>query len=226
MRVCCISDLHEQWDKVAIPECDLLIVAGDWTYRGSREKVQGFLHWLDQLQDGGTVKHIVAVPGNHDYTLDAAHPKCDGELVGQVGAYNGHNFDIGTFPFLVEVGGLKVWACPYSSAFGEGWGFQLERGPAAKAHYAKIPASVDIVVTHGPALGCGDKVPRPYGGGFQRVGCKELYLALEEVRPLLHVFGHIHEGYGRYETGYATAVNASVCNRRYEPVNRPIVVDL
>ena len=44
--------------------------------------------------------------------------------------------------------------------------------------------------------------------------------------PRLHVFGHIHEGYGTHRKGATLHVNASICTLAYEPANRPIVFDL
>ena len=46
------------------------------------------------------------------------------------------------------------------------------------------------------------------------------------VKPRLHVFGHIHGGYGIRKEGKTTHVNACVCNEDYRPVNAPIVLDL
>ncbi|KAI9371527.1 Metallo-dependent phosphatase-like protein [Aspergillus egyptiacus] len=51
--------------------------------------------------------------------------------------------------------------------------------------------AVDILLTHGPPHGILDFVP-----GAGNVGCESLYRAVERSRPALHVFGHIHEGYG------------------------------
>ena len=46
------------------------------------------------------------------------------------------------------------------------------------------------------------------------------------VKPQLHVFGHIHEGYGERFLGGIHFVNASLCDERYRSVNAPVVVDL
>jgi len=55
-----------------------------------------------------------------------------------------------------------------------------------------IPNDTEILVTHGPPLGHGDL----FSGG-PRAGCKDLYDAIENrIKPLYHIFGHIHEGYG------------------------------
>jgi hypothetical protein len=38
--------------------------------------------------------------------------------------------------------------------------------------------------------------------------------------------GHVHEGYGVYQTAFGTTVvNASVCNARYQPVNPAITIE-
>lgn len=46
------------------------------------------------------------------------------------------------------------------------------------------------------------------------------------VRPRVHVFGHIHEAWGRHDGGGTTFVNARICSLGYEPSQAPIVVDL
>ncbi|MCJ1309098.1 hypothetical protein MMC25_002753 [Agyrium rufum] len=50
---------------------------------------------------------------------------------------------------------------------------------------------IDIVMTHGPPMNVMDTTVRG-----QNVGCEALAKALPRVRPRLHVFGHIHEGWG------------------------------
>jgi Icc-related predicted phosphoesterase len=49
---------------------------------------------------------------------------------------------------------------------------------------------------------------------------------VERVKPALNVFGHIHEGYGVKQINDTLFVNASICNPGYNPINKPIVVDL
>uniref|UniRef100_A0A8C7XNG6 Metallophosphoesterase domain containing 1 n=1 Tax=Oryzias sinensis TaxID=183150 RepID=A0A8C7XNG6_9TELE len=62
---------------------------------------------------------------------------------------------------------------------------------------------------------------------MQRVGCMELLNTVQRrVQPKLHVFGHIHEGYGMMSDGTTTFVNASTCTVNFLPMNPPIVFDL
>jgi Icc-related predicted phosphoesterase len=59
------------------------------------------------------------------------------------------------------------------------------------------------------------------------VGCEILRHQLDNrIKPLLHVFGHIHGAYGGVFNKETLYVNASTCNDRYVPSNKPIVVDL
>ena len=46
MRIICISDTHNQHEKLAIPEGDVLIHAGDWTGTGTLKQVIRFIRWF------------------------------------------------------------------------------------------------------------------------------------------------------------------------------------
>jgi Icc-related predicted phosphoesterase len=62
--------------------------------------------------------------------------------------------------------------------------------------------------------------------GSDPLGCEELAIRLAAVKSRLHVFGHIHDGYGFQQVEDITYVNASVCDEDYKPVNPVMVVDL
>lgn len=84
-------------------------------------------------------------------------------------------------------------------------------------------------MTHGPPKYHGDIVPQDEK---LHVGCEELLERLKLVRPLYHVFGHIHQGYGVSEIEWdegshsTVCINASTCTESYRPLNQPIIVDL
>lgn len=102
-------------------------------------------------------------------------------------------------------GGQKftVYASAYTPEFC-GWAFPYERdvdrfnpphpGASSAEGAVSVPGfpGVDVMLTHGPPLGVLDAVR----GGTERVGCEWLMKAVRRARPRLHVFGHIHEGYG------------------------------
>lgn len=57
-------------------------------------------------------------------------------------------------------------------------------------------------------------------------GCSELLQAIRKVNPLVHVYGHIHEGYGVTKEGDITCINASNLDLRYKAIHNPIVFDV
>jgi hypothetical protein len=51
--------------------------------------------------------------------------------------------------------------------------------------------NADVVITHGPPKGI-----MHYTHSGQRAGCPYLFKAVAQAKPLMHCFGHIHEGWG------------------------------
>jgi Icc-related predicted phosphoesterase len=91
-----------------------------------------------------------------------------------------------------------------------------------------IPDDIDILITHGPPYEILDLVPRQ--GWDENSGCEELRKKVEEIaakgRLKLHVFGHIHCGYGTHVQFGVKFVNASNCDEAYFATQSPIVVDI
>ena len=76
---------------------------------------------------------------------------------------------------------------------------------------------VDILVTHGPAQGWGDRTP--VAG---RAGCADLRRRIADLRPRLHLFGHIHTDGGLWTDGATTYVNVTT----WECERPPTVIDI
>ena len=53
---------------------------------------------------------------------------------------------------------------------------------------------------------------------------EDLYDAILQVKPKVHVFGHIHEAYGEESTNGVQFINASVLNLQYQLVNLPVTI--
>jgi Icc-related predicted phosphoesterase len=121
----------------------------------------------------------------------------------------------------VSLLGYKFFGSPWQPWFCD-WAFNLERGQPCLDKWRLIPDDTDILVTHGPPIGFGDLCAHG-----ERVGCVDLQLEIQDrIKPKVHAFGHIHEGYGSWTDGTTTFVNASTCTFTYRPTNQPIVVDL
>lgn len=213
MRLVCVSDTHNQHAALDVPEGDALLFAGDMCGHGDMHEVKRFCRWLRDLPH----EHKVVVAGNHDWPFDPSRADLENEHARRYVEWAGAHY---LQDATAEVAGLTVYGSPWQPWFYD-WAFNLPRdGDEIRERWAAIPDDTDVLVTHGPPLGYGDEVERG------RVGCALLAERIKEVRPLLHVSGHIHEGYGVRSDGHTRYVNASVLDRWYRQVNAPVVIDL
>ncbi|HEX8263812.1 MAG TPA: metallophosphatase domain-containing protein [Pyrinomonadaceae bacterium] len=206
-RIVLLSDTHNCNEQISVPDGDILIHAGDATNRGQVDEIVAFNEWFS----GFPHKHKIFVAGNHDWLFET-RPKYARSLLAENVVYLQDS--------SVEILGLKIYGSPWQPRFFD-WAFNLNRGGEMAEKWKLIPNEVDILITHGPPFGILDETPR---GDF--AGCEELRKRVEEIRPQLHVFGHIHFGYGTEEKFGVRFVNASNCDEDYLPTNLPIVVDL
>ena len=216
-RITFISDTHTKHDKVNgfLTGGDILVHAGDLTGRGYITEIENFMKWYDNINNYDTK---VFIAGNHDFGFENDNEKVKGLLTGYK-----------TIEYLQDdllmVGEdydtmIKIWGTPWQPEF-HNWAFNLPRGEKLKEKWDMIPVNTDILITHGPPFGKLDYVPYD----SVNVGCEELMKRVEEIKPKIHVFGHIHEGYGYVFDGNTHYINAAVLNGRYEFRNKPITVD-
>ncbi len=209
MRVVLISDTHlrHELGSLNVPEGDLLVHAGDALVVGGLPELYSFCKWFGALPHANKV----FVPGNHDRIFEEYVSLASGLLPEGV---------VCLIDQAASIEDLKIYGSPWQPEF-MNWAFNLPRGPALVERWDKIPSGLDILVTHGPPLGVMDRT-----GGNRRVGCADLADAIERARPRVHVFGHVHGGYGVSLKGETLYVNAALCNEAYEPAHAPIVVDI
>jgi len=228
LRVVCISDTHGKHRKMtqSIPDGDVLIHAGDFTNVGHTKQVQDVCEWMSELPH--TYKLLIA--GNHDVTLDEDYYTRSW----QRWHHKGKNDDVAARRIVRETKGITYledescliegyhfYGSPWQPEFCD-WAYNLSRGQACVDVWDKIPTKTDILITHGPPVGHGDATT-----SGQRAGCVNLLSTVtERVRPLYHIFGHIHESYGVTTNGTTTFINASTCTFSYRPNNPPVVFDL
>ena len=219
MKIITTSDLHGRLPE--IPECDLLLIAGDLCpdyfhdrpNRLMNKGEQRQRHWLDtefrKWLDDIPAKQVVGIAGNHDYVFE-------------------HQFLIPEglrWTYLCDelaiTHGLRIWGTPYVPHLPR-WAFHLDdRGLEARAQ--GIPEGIDILLSHGPPYEYLDCVDERYGGP-KPVGDIWLAMELYRIQPKVFVCGHIHEQGGKEvihpDTGTVIR-NASLVNIDYEPVNLP-----
>lgn len=209
MRIVCISDTHDYKHNLEIPDGDILIHAGDATSIGSMTQLIAFNNWLGELPH----QHKIFVAGNHDWLFEKSPD------VAKTIMSNCH--------YLENQGktieGLYFYGSPVTPTF-HNWAFNRDRGPNIKRYWDMIPENTDVLITHGPPYGFGDQVLQ--NKQWNRVGCYDLLDAVMRVKPKLHIFGHVHGGYGIYDGIHTKFINASICTEAYHPTNKPIVIDL
>ena len=123
----------------------------------------------------------------------------------------------------VEIDGIKFWGSPVTPPFMQ-WAF-MRKPDKIVLHWDAIPDDTDVLITHGPAKGTGDFVYNRWNDSGHR-GCDDLLLALHRVNPQFHIYGHVHEGYGKYEIFNTFSYNVSSLNARYKCTNEPVIFEV
>jgi len=221
VKVALIADLHGYLPD--IPKADVLIIAGDvcpdnkFTLidRDACADVQ--VEWLEKQFTpwlaAQPVAQTVMIWGNHDFVGEAREWP-------DVGAKILHNE-------MTTLGGLKILGVPWTYVPpGTRWALQRKPEQLFDVWHNAEEIDVDILITHGPPLGVGDGVL--YFNGVVHTGDPGLARYAARKKPLLHVFGHIHEGRGVYDEGERRKIrNVAFVDDRYAPYPFPIqVVDL
>lgn len=197
----------------ALPKVDVLLHCGDLTQVGGLSAYKKALRLLGSIE--AELKLVIA--GNHDISLDGeywrAHLEEDDEpeehdraveiMTGPLAEAAGVTYlTEGTHTFTLQSGRkFTIYASPYQPECGD-WAFGYQRTqdrfslePAAGMNSIAerpMPDGVDIVMTHGPPRGILDVIPSKE----EHAGCDAVLHAVQRVRPLMHCFGHIHEGHG------------------------------
>lgn len=219
-----ISDTHGQHAKLIIPETKWLVHCGDSTMNGTEGELLRFLDWFADRP----AEFKMFISGNHDWICQRSS-----DLVRREAKLRGIIYleDEET----LSLGRLRFYGSPWQPYFG-GWAFNFsgstercsdQYDAEAVACWKLIPDDVDVVITHGPAYGLVDLVDNHYNVD-RHVGCKHLRDRLVQVKPMLHLCGHIHCGYGETRIpGIRTIfVNASSLGEDYRTPNDPRVYDM
>jgi Icc-related predicted phosphoesterase len=208
MKFICISDTHGQHHQLNIPQGDVLIHAGDVSSRGKEKEIVDFLSWFEHQK----FEHKIFIAGNHDFYFEKNSNETIQQILPKGVTYLNDTSTI--------INGIKIWGSPITPFF-YNWAFNRHRGEEIKKHWDLIPNDIDILITHGPVFKTLDKnVEGDY------VGCKDLLGKVQEVKPKVHVCGHIHEAYGMIEKSAVKFINASLLNELYEVTNLPIEFDI
>lgn len=203
-----ISDTHKLHDQLPIPKADIVIHSGDCSniqnsHLNSNE-VATFIDWYAQLN----IPIKIFVAGNHDTSIERR--LITPQQIEQQGIIYIENQ---TKTIKICNHTIKIWASPITPSFNQGWAWNVARH---KIHniWRTIDPQADIIVTHGPPKGILD-LTYNQNNQLSMAGCKSLATKVNEIKPKLHLFGHLHNSNriknntGIYQCNQITYSNAS-----------------
>jgi hypothetical protein len=245
MKLILMSDTHNYgYPLEKLPAADGIIHAGDACIKGTEAELVNFSRWLDHAC--AKYSFVIYVPGNHDRAFAGGSQDYIARAICQAGPNSGGiprqktNLHILVNESLT-IDGVTFFGSPYTRPIGNhGWAYFIDYD-GASAFWEMVvkdnPDGYDVLITHDPLYRVGDKVNNNWHH-WPFVGCKAIRQYVEELPPALHVFGHIHEGYGIYEGVNTTLrnkkdepvdtlfVNASIRDETYHVANKPILVTI
>lgn len=215
MKIVAASDTHTKHTGLCVPECDILIHAGDATFQGTVNELLNFSRWMGFQK----AKYKIFIPGNHemgleknwDFGCELLRNECKDLIILN---------DSG-----VTIDCVKIWGSPITPWFHD-WAWN-RRAQHIGRHWDMIPKDTNILVTHGPPYEILDELMNIDGtpkGEF--VGCWQLRDKIKEIKPDIHIFGHIHSHGGKQVHKDGTSYyNASICDEMYMPTNPLTEID-
>lgn len=208
MLIKLISDTHNDHHQLNSKdlESDILIHCGDACTKGNYSEGYAFLMWFVKQP----AKYKILVPGNHDKKL-REHK----ELIKLA-------YDLGIIVLnddYLEINGISFYG--HSKTFMSSFKYTKEQISMRKSVWKNIPENLDFLLTHMPPYGILDT-----NREGEHCGCPELLEKVKEVKPIYHIFGHIHEnGHTRTPKHDTTFINVANKNREYILVRPPYTIN-
>lgn len=197
-----LSDTHGQHKNLkSLPEADVIVHSGDFTFAGSEEEAYDFMNWFCNLP----YKHKIFIAGNHDMCMYGAD-HIDGLSRNVHYLYNNS----------VVIDGIKFYGIPmFMEDCMDG---NLD------VFINNIPDDTDVLITHMPPKGTCDLAN--YGKGPEHRGNATLAELLKKLHPTCHLFGHEHDAYGKTIKENVIYSNACVVDSRYNLINKPTIINI
>ena len=199
MRIVHISDTHSRHHQLPdLPAADMIIHSGDLSFAGTGNEVKDFIDWFGGLP----YKYKIFIAGNHDFCLEGKKQERIQHFLPENCFY--------LYNSGITIEGLKFWGVPFFVSD--------DANSSFPQIMSQIPADTDILITHRPPYGILDRT------GDVSFGCPDLLIAVMEISPRYHLFGHAHNAYGTRKLHETTFVNASFVNEDYYLWNEAFVL--
>ena len=215
LQIVALSDSHNATKRVEIPDGDILIHAGDFSFQGIASEIQDFIEWMKEQPH----KHKLWIAGNHELGIE--------DFPDNANVIDNETNSTYIHDKVIEIEGLKFLGCNFTPEFNN-WAFNLTERQS-KIYWENAPEA-DVVVCHGPPYGILDSVTPEYKH-HRPLGCIHFKNYLERVKPKVAIFGHIHGGFG-HETikwnddSETECFNVSVMNEQYQLTNPVTIIEI
>lgn len=230
MKIYATSDIHGNLEGLNPADHDIMIIAGDiapldgFSAYNVHEQKEWLQHEFSSFCKSYPDVQFCIIPGNHDMCLD---PK-------KAARCKGHDMRI-AFPSnvhllidrQVNIDGLSIYGTPHVPIIGYVWGFEAEHDELCEK-FAKIPDSLDILITHTPPHLLDSCIDRSLqNGGCEAFGSSELTQAIYDKKPRYVFCGHIHTG-AHSEVLFNQSVlhNVARVDERYEIAYEPLSIEV
>lgn len=197
MRILHLSDTHGCHHQLKnLPDADIVVHSGDFTMTGTEQEALDFLNWFCDLP----YAHKNFICGNHDDCLYGANIDGLPENVHYL-CNSG-----------VDINGVRFYGVPMF--MGDCITDRQQR------NINKIPSDTDVLITHSPAYGILD-----FDDSIN-YGDEQLLSKVLEIKPRLHLFGHIHAQHGITTLQGITFSNGAIMNSDYIHLAAPSILIL
>jgi len=215
LQIVALSDSHNATKRVEIPDGDILIHAGDFSFQGKSLEIQDFIEWMKEQPH----KHKLWIAGNHELGIE--------DFPDNANVIDNETNSTYIHDKVIEIEGLKFLGCNFTPEFNN-WAFNLTERQS-KIYWENAPEA-DVVVCHGPPYGILDSVTPEYKH-HRPLGCIHFKNYLERVKPKVAIFGHIHGGFGHETIKWNDAsetecFNVSVMNEQYQLTNPVTIIEI
>jgi Icc-related predicted phosphoesterase len=207
MKFVFVADTHNHFP--VIPDGDCVVHAGDACNGGTLTELVTFINLFGALEH----PHKIYVPGNHDNIVQEQPA-----LVRRICEDAGVTLLIDRG---IRINGLYIYGTPWVPIYGD-YAYMIEEEDLIERFF-HIPGGLDLLITHGPPWGILDQTAHDFK--LVAAGCLALRDRVLAAKPKVHVFGHIHPGYGQKQIGETVFINAA-CNPGWTPRNLPVEVEL
>ncbi|KAM0721260.1 hypothetical protein Q7P37_003548 [Cladosporium fusiforme] len=191
VRLVCISDTHSL-NPGSIPSGDILIHAGDITAHGTPAELQAAIDTLSALPH----PHKFIIAGNHDTYLDATSratlPPSDQTPSQPLDwksltylQHASHTLHLPRQNRTLHIHGSPQTPLPDPT-------FAFTYAPHQDAWHETLPPATDILITHTP--------PKHHLDLPSALGCAHLARETARIKPLVHIFGHVHAARSDFES--------------------------